>query len=85
MTKKQKAELIAQLKEIAVKNGFTLDRWGNYKKQVGSKGYRIKFKKINCRLEVKGTRVWFKIKSTPVINIDPKKFNLVLQTITKGE
>lgn len=26
MTKKQKAELIAQLKEIAVKNGFTLDR-----------------------------------------------------------
>ena len=34
MTKKQKTELIAQLKEIAVKNGFILDRWGNYKSRL---------------------------------------------------
>jgi len=65
MTKKQKAELIAQLKEIAVKNGFTLDRWGHYQKQCGNEYFRLKFMKVNVRFEVKRSgEKWFNIKSS---------------------
>ena len=80
MTKKQKAELIAQLKEIAVKNGFMLDRWGHYQKQYGNEYFRLKFMKINVRFEVKRSGgKWFNIKSGPIVKINPEAFDQSLQ------
>ena len=86
MTKKQKTQLITSLKEIAVQNGFTQDAWGNYKKQVGSSEFRIKFKKINCRFEIKRSgREWFNIESKSFVSMDPETFDKKLKIRTKGE
>lgn len=80
MTKKQKAQLVAELKEIAVKNGFALDRWGHYQKQYGNESFRLKFMKINVRFEVKrpGGK-WFNLRSTSIVKINPETFDRSLQ------
>jgi len=88
MTKKQKEKLIVELKEVVLNNGFSIDRFGSYQKDVDNNRFKVKFMDINLRFEVKSTKVkgstWFKIFSTPIVNIVPSVLNERLKVRTRG-
>jgi len=86
MTKKQKEKLIVELKEVVLNNGFCIDRFGSYQKEVDNSKFKVKFMDINLRFEVKSTKVkgstWFKIFSTPIVKVVPSEFNDKLKVRT---
>jgi hypothetical protein len=69
MTKKQRGnhleDIINKIKSI----GFTIDRWGNFKKEVGNKVYRFKLQKTSLRYELKSGSDWRNIVSDYFSNI----------------
>ena len=84
MTKKEKIE---KIETIIKNNGFTLDKWDNWKNEK----YRIKIKSINIRIEKSMKRtflnntqtIWFNIKSEPIIYIKLDEFDYRLNKINK--
>ncbi len=82
MTKKEKREHIEEIKAIVKDSGFKPDSHGNYKTDSGA--YRIKFKKINIRLESKTSYGWIKLYSKPYVNTDIKFFKNALNSLKKG-
>jgi len=77
MTKKQKQQHVTSLKEVVKAYGFSLDRWNNYKKD----SIRIKFKKINLRIEKKSAYGWAKLLSAPYVRIQPDILKSILNKI----
>ena len=77
MTKKEKLLKIQTFKTICENLGFKMDRWGNYK----CNDVRIKFKKINCRLEKKYSFGWCKVFSKPIIHINEDAYTRALKRI----
>ena len=57
MTKREKVLLIEKIKELLSRNGFILDRFGNYKSF--NKKYRVKIKKRlrNRTIQIKYNRL----------------------------
>jgi hypothetical protein len=68
MTKKQKAQAIADIREGLETIGFRVDTYGNYK-TGGSPVYRVKIMSNNIRFERKGFESWVCISSLPISSI----------------
>lgn len=70
MTAKQRENHIKSITDKLVSMGWTIDRWGHYKKSVpNGKDYRVKMQKTSMRLEVKAGSQWVNILSDYFINI----------------
>ena len=69
MTKAQRGrhleDIITKIKSL----GFTIDRWGNFKREVGDKVYRFKLQKTSLRYERKMGKDWLNIVSDYFSNI----------------
>ena len=69
MTKRQRGnhleDIITKIKSI----GFTIDRWGNFKREVGDKVYRFKVQKVSLRYELKVGKDWMNVVSDYFSNI----------------
>ena len=54
MTPKQRQEHQTNIIKTLIMNGWSVDRWGNYKKTSDTgKQYRVKVQKVSMRLECK--------------------------------
>jgi len=65
MTKRQRVEHIGTIRSILLKNGWLVDRWGNFKND----DYRIKMQKTSMRYEVKHGTGWINLRSDYYKNI----------------
>jgi len=64
MTKRQKEKHVENIKEFLIKEGWTEDRWGNFKKTAREREFRLKFQKHSIRLEKMVESVgWIRIRS----------------------
>lgn len=78
MTPKQKRIHTESIVNIIKEVGFTEDRYGNYKKEVDDREYRIKIMKNNLRREVKSGKMWVKLSSVPIVKVDLNEFKLFM-------
>lgn len=67
MGKGKNMRIMGQLLEVLVKNGWSPDRWGHYKKEIEGRVYRYRFNKTCIRLESQldlgDRKEWRKIRS----------------------
>jgi hypothetical protein len=70
MTKTSRINLISDIEVTLFDNGWNKDRWGNFKKEMNSRNYRIKLQKTSLRFEVKGGSGWINILSDYFKNIE---------------
>ena len=69
MTKAQRGRHLEDIINKIKSLGFTIDRWGNFKKGVGEKQYRFKLQKTSLRYELKCGSDWRNIVSDYFSNI----------------
>ena len=69
MTPKQRKIHIESLKKTILDHGFKLDSFGNYKAVSSNCQYRIKFMKINLRIERKASDRWLNCQSLPIVQV----------------
>ena len=73
MTPKQKSQHITNIITILAENGFTKDRWENYRLRSKGTNYRIKLMANNCRCERKAAGHdgrWLTVWSIPIIRLE---------------
>lgn len=58
MTKLRRELIPSQLRLIAKGNGWKEDKYGSLRKVIEGKEYRLKFKQLVVRLEVKSNKKW---------------------------
>jgi hypothetical protein len=68
---------IQDIKTFLETKGWSADRWGNYKKSVESREYRLKFNKISLRHEIKSSSGWIRLKSNYYKNLEIEDDKLV--------
>lgn len=69
MTPKQREMHTENLKAIIDAYDFKEDRYGNYKRTIAGREFRIKFKKVNMRIELKCNSVWVNQRSEVISKI----------------
>lgn len=79
MTQKQREAHINQIEDTLKSNGWYTDRWGNYRKDVNGKAYRVKGQKTSLRYEVKIGPQWVNILSDYYKNIEVVDNSLVIK------
>lgn len=87
MTPTQRKKHLAAMKELCTKHGFKEDNYGNWL-FPGVKDFRIKFKKVNVRCEIKQLGGWKSANYSEVISkLSLEKFEMMLKhkkNICKG-
>lgn len=79
MTPKQKEFLVANIKQSLKVNGWVEDRWGNFKRAVSGKEYRVKFQKTSIRYELKVGKDWLNIVSDYIKNVVVSEGSFVIK------
>lgn len=85
MTPKQRAEHTETLQRLIKSAGFKLNRYGAYERSLNSRDYRIKFKKVNLRIEAKTTAGWVNLNSAPISQITPVELTSFLGRFFKAD
>ncbi|MFA7100064.1 MAG: hypothetical protein WC143_08325 [Eubacteriales bacterium] len=67
MKKNKREEKVQQIIEMAKTKGWTLDRWGNLKKEINGEFYRLKFQTLVVRQEIKmNDGGWYRLHSASI-------------------
>lgn len=71
MAKNKRAAKVEQIRQAAKTHGWTLDRWGNLKKEQNGEFYRLKIKALVVRQEIRmNDGSWYRLHSASIANTD---------------